>query len=103
MKLLVMLGAILLVALTLLSLRQHKLELQAQSVKIAGQIRDRNDTILTQQVEIARITNPWTLNTNLQNAGINTGGALQPRQTSHRSAATPTVETDLVAPLLDHR
>ncbi|HVT83229.1 MAG TPA: hypothetical protein VHM90_21500, partial [Phycisphaerae bacterium] len=72
--------------------------------KLESQRRDREDTILTQQVDIARITNPWTLASNLQQAGVmNTGSALQPRQTSNRSAPTPAVETDLVAPLLEHR
>ncbi len=103
MKLLVMLGAFLLVALTLLSLRQHRLELTAQNAKIYGQIRDRNDILLTQQVEIARRTNPWTLANNLQQSGINTGGALQPRPTAgHAAQIAPAVEDDLVAPLLDN-
>lgn len=102
MKLLVMLGAFLLVALTLLSLRQHRLELNAQTVKIHSQIRERNDVLLTQQVEIARRTNPWTLAANLQQSGVNTGSALQPRQTSTRNPALPPIETDLVAPLLDN-
>ncbi|HEY4329704.1 MAG TPA: hypothetical protein VGN88_08200 [Phycisphaerae bacterium] len=104
MKMLVMLGAFLLVALTLLSLRQHRLELTAQSAKIYGEIRDRNDILLTQQVEIARRTNPWTLANNLQKSGVNTGTALQlrPDSTPHTTPPAGTVETDLVAPLLDH-
>jgi hypothetical protein len=102
MKLLVMLGAFLLVALTLLSLRQHRLELNAQTVKIHSQIRERNDVLLTQQVEIARRTNPWTLAANLQQSGVNTGSALQPRQTSTRNPVPPPIETDLVAPLLEN-
>jgi hypothetical protein len=103
MKLLVMLGAFLLVALTLLSLRQHRLELTAQTAKIYDQIRDRNDTLLSQKVEIARRTNPWTLANNLQQSGVNTGAALQVHTLpGHTASTAPVVEDDLVAPLLDN-
>ncbi len=96
-KLLAMLFIFLIVALALLGMRQRRLELTSESSSIYAQIRDRNETLLDQRVEIARQTNPKTLATALQNAGIDTGAALQSRQPIRRTL--PVVETDLVAPL----
>ena len=105
MKLLVMLVTFLFVGLALLALRQHRLELTSQSAAIYDTIRDRNHTLLDQRVEIARRTNPWAVASALKDAGINTGQALELRDTQLNkpvaSPATPAVETDLVAPLMN--
>jgi hypothetical protein len=103
-KLLAMLMMFLVVALVLLGLRQHRLELTADSVRIYDQIRDRHHTLLDQRVIIARQTNPWALATALKEQGVNTGEALRSRTTQLTprggTGITPQVETDLVAPLL---
>src|SRR3954471_3399162 len=98
-KLLVMLVAFLLVALTLLGLRQHRLELTSESAAIYERIRERNETLLDQRVVIARRTNPWALAAALNESGVDTGDALRARQTRvGEPAPTPGVrpiETDL--------
>jgi hypothetical protein len=108
-KLLAMLVTFLFVALALLALRQHRLELTSQSASIYESIRDRHQTLLDQRAEIAKRTNPWALANALNEQGVNTGEALRTRATRlpNRDAApaapgaAPPVETDLVAPLLD--
>jgi hypothetical protein len=104
-KLLALLVTFLLVALALLALRQHRLELTSQSAAIYDTIRDRHHTLLDQRVEIARRTNPWALAAALNQSGVNTGDALRVRDTTlgapANSANVPAVETDLVAPLLN--
>lgn len=102
-KLLAMLVTFLLVAQGLLGLRQHRLELTAQSSKIYDAIRDRQHTLLDQRVEIARRTNPWAIAAALEEQGVNTGDAMRAKQTQGKPAGAvnvPAVETDLVAPLL---
>ena len=98
LKLLVMLVTFLGVGLALLGLRQHRWELNSQSARIYGQIRERNETLLDQRVAIARVTNPWALVAALKDSGMNTGGALERRGTKV-GKTPPAVETDLVAPL----
>ena len=103
-KLLAMLVTFLMVALCLLGLRQHRLELTSECTRIYDTIRDRQHTLLDQRVEIARQTNPWAIAAALEQQGVNTGDALRARQThlGARGAANPNaVETDLVAPLLN--
>jgi hypothetical protein len=100
LKLLVMLVSFLMVGRALLALRQHRLELTSQSAAIYQQIRERNESLLDQRVQIARETNPWALAAALKDAGVNTGAALQKRVTQVQTIR-PQVETDLVAPLLD--
>jgi cell division protein FtsL len=97
-KLLTMLVMFLMVALMLLSLRQRRLELTSESSAIYGQIRERNETLYGLHVEIAKITNPWALADTWKKAGMNTGGAFDPRRTSV-GRPTPSVETDLTAPI----
>ncbi len=97
-KLLAMLVTFLAVALMLVGLRQRRLELTAESAAIYGQIRDRRETLLDLEVEIAQKTNPWALANALQQAGVNTGGAMQPRRASV-GRSVPSVETDLTAPV----
>jgi hypothetical protein len=104
-KLLAMLVTFLLVALCLLGLRQHRLELTAQSTRIFDTIRDRQHTLLDQRVEIARRTNPWAINAALEQQGVNTGEAMRTRQMQGKPAGAvtvPAIETDLVAPLLNN-
>jgi hypothetical protein len=102
LKLLIMLVAFLGVALALLGLRQHRMELTSESVKIYDQIRERNESLLDQRAQIARNTNPWSLAATLKDAGVNTGAALRGRDPEpHAQATKPQVETDLVAPLMD--
>jgi hypothetical protein len=86
------------VALVLVGLRQRRLELTAESAAIYGHIRERTETLLDLEVEIAQKTNPWALANVLQQAGVNTGGAMQPRKATV-GRSVPTVETDLTAPV----
>ena len=105
LKLLVMLGAFLVVAQVLLGLRQHRLELTSQSVSIYSKIRDCNDTLQGQQADIAVKTNQWTLAAALEKSGIDTGKALRPPvgKPGANGPSTPQVETDLLAPLMEDR
>ena len=98
LKLLAMLMAFLLVALTLLGLRQRRLELTSETSAVYGQIRERNEKLLDQKVVIAQNTNPRTLVSSLQNAGMDTGPILQPRPANPRTAL-PVIEQDLVDPI----
>ena len=103
-KLLAMMVTFLLVALCLLGLRQHRLELTSECTRIYDTLRDRQHTLLDQRVEIARQTNPWAIAAALEQQGVNTGDALRTRQThlgTRATVNTPAVETDLVAPLLN--
>jgi len=99
LKLLTMLVAFLLVALALLGLRQRRLELTSESAKIYSTIREKNETLLDQRVEIAKVTNPWTLAWTLKSSGVDPGAALQSRPTSVGRTTVPAVETDLTAPV----
>jgi hypothetical protein len=105
-KLLAMLVTFLLVALGLLGLRQHRLELTAHSTRIYETIRERQHTLLDQRVEIARRTNPWAIANALETQGVNTGEAMRRRQTQAGrppgAVQVPAVESDLVAPLLNN-
>jgi len=94
-----MLMTLLLVALMLLGLRQRRLELTSETSAIYSQIREHNEMLLDQRVDIAKITNPWTLAWTLKSSGIDTGAALQNRPTSVGRTPVPAVETDLVAPV----
>jgi len=100
-KLLFMLLVFLGVGMALLGLRQRRLELQSDSVTIYDHIRERQEALLDQRAQIARETNPLTLAALLQHKGVNTGAALQLKDTSlgKGSEAQP-VETDLVAPVM---
>ena len=102
-KLLVMLGTFLLIALTVLALRQRRLEMTSDSVRIHDAILARRQTLLDQRVQISRQTNPWALAAGLKAAGMDAGGALQARPATpslQTGAATSTVETDLLAPVM---
>ena len=64
----------------MLGLRQRRLELTSESSAIYAQIRDRNETLMDQRVEIAKITNPWTLAVRPQKAGREHRGGLESRR-----------------------
>ncbi len=102
-KLLVMLGTFLLVALAMLALRQRRLEMTAESVRIHDEILARRQTLLDQRVQISKQTNPWALAAGLKAAGMDTGGALEQRPSTNvgSSNSTPAVVTDLEAPVMD--
>jgi len=88
----------------MLALRQRRLEMTAESVRIHDEILARRQTLLDQRVQISKQTNPWALAAGLKAAGMDTGGALEqrPSTTDARSSnATPAVVTDLVAPVMD--
>ncbi|HUO08654.1 MAG TPA: hypothetical protein VM008_10170 [Phycisphaerae bacterium] len=104
-KLLVMLGTFLLIALSMLALRQRRLEMTADSVRIHDEILARRQTLLDQRVEISKRTNPWALAAGLKAAGMDTGGALEARPSTQTpsqrtGAASSGVETDLLAPVM---
>ena len=87
-KLLAMLMAFLLVALMLLSLRQRRLELTAETSQIYSKIRDAKETLLDGKVDIAKKSSPTALATALQNSGVDTGGPARPcdRKRAQRAA-----------------
>lgn len=95
-KLLAMLIAFLVVALMLLSLRQRRLELTAETSKIYSQIREDKEKLLDGKVDIARKSSPTALATALQNSGVDTGTVIRGRGTGSGRTVLPTVETDLV-------
>jgi hypothetical protein len=111
-KMLMMLGSFLVVALAVLALRQRRLEVTSDVVRIHDEIVARKQTLLDQRVEIAKETNPWTLAASLKASGVDTGDALELRQRGGNKlgtngsgggaapAARPAVETDLVAPVI---
>ena len=70
-----MLGTFLLVALAMLALRQRRLEMTADSVRIHDEILTRRQTLLDQRVQISKQTNPWALAAGLKAAGMETGAA----------------------------
>lgn len=97
-KLLAMLVTMLAVGLMLLGLRQRRLELTAECSQLYAHIRNQNETLLGQRVDIARNTNPWALNGALTGAGWDTGPALKARRATV-GRVVPAVETDLTAPV----
>ena len=97
-KLLAMLVTFLVVGLTLLGLRQRRLELTAESSRLYTHIREQNETRLEEERQIVGISNPWALKDALQRSGVNTGGALE-RRRSTVGRVVPAIETDLVAPV----
>jgi len=104
--LLVMLGTFLLIALAMLALRQRRLEVTSETVKIHDEILARRQTLLDQRVQIARQTNPWALAAGLKAAGMDTGNALEVQpgvstRSTTNGPATPAIETDLVAPVMN--
>jgi len=100
-KLLTMLVAFLLIALMLLGLRQRRMELTSETSALCGQVQQRKEHLLDQQVQIARVTNPKTLTQSLADSGMDPGAALHPRP--HNTRPSPSgVETDLIAPLRQH-
>ncbi len=91
------------VALAVLALRHHRLEVTSETVRIHDEILARRQTLLDQRVAIARGTNPWALAAGLKAAGMETGEAMVSRTTAQSAApgpVIPSVETDLVAPLM---
>ena len=96
LKLFTMLMALLVVALMLLGLRQRRLELTSETSTIYAQIREKNELLLDQRVEIAKVTNPWTLAWTLKSSGVDPGAALQRRPASVGGTPVQQVETDLV-------
>ncbi len=100
----VMLGMFLGVALAVLALRHHRLEVTSKTVRIHDEILARKQTLLDQRVVIARQTNPWALAAGLKAAGVDTGGALESRSSGVPTVpgpVIPRVETDLVAPVVE--
>jgi hypothetical protein len=101
---LVTLGSFLFVALALVGLRHHHLELTSQSAKLFEQIQDRTHTLWGQEAVIAEKTNPIATAKNFKSAGLDTtaftpNGALTqpaPKKTKGTSARD---DGDLIAPL----
>ncbi len=101
LKLLFMLIAFLGVGMVLMGLRQRRMELQASSAEIYQHIRERQETLLGEEAQIARETNPLTLASSLKNQGVPVGPALELRDTHEKKpGGEGPVETDLVAPVL---
>ena len=98
-----MLGTFLLIALAMLALRQRKLEMYADTVKIHDEILARRQTLLDQRVEITKKTNSWALAASLKAAGVDVGGALESRPSAESGTngpQIPKVESDLLAPVI---
>lgn len=106
-KMLVTLGVFLVVALTLLAVRTHRLEVTSESARIHEEIKQREQTLLDQRAQIAQQVTPWTLVANLKAAGMDAGDAVVSHAittppTVRQQSQTPAVETDLVAPLMNN-
>lgn len=104
LKLLVTLGSFLFVALALLGLRHHRLELTSQTAKLYEQIQVRTHTLWDQEALIAQKTNPIVTAKNFKSAGLDTtayspnGALTQPAPKKPKNAPNQDVG-DLVAPL----
>jgi hypothetical protein len=77
-KLLTTMLVFLVVALLVLGLRQHRLELTSQTAWLQGQIAQREQTLWGQRMAIARATNPTVLASELQKQNLagDVGGTL---------------------------
>lgn len=104
LKLLVTLGSFLFVALALLGLRHHHLELTSQSAKLFEQIQIRTHSLWDQEYLIANKTNPIATAKNFKSAGLDTtayspnGALTQPAPKKPKNTPNQDVG-DLVAPL----
>ena len=74
LKLFVTLMVALLLALALLGLRHHAMELQAQSARLRDKIRQQENVLRDQEPEIAKATNPLVLSERLKKAGLDGAG-----------------------------
>ena len=96
-KLLFMLGTFLLIGLTLLGLRQHRLELTRHSALLTQEIEGRSrPTLWGQEYRIAGETNPVVLPEQLKNCGLDLQA--EPTTAPSRGAGVDS-SGDLVAPL----
>ena len=77
-KLLFTLGAFLLLSLTVLGLRQHRLELTAQTARLHNEALQLQQALADQQVEITQKTNPLVLQKELAQMGLAGGAVTQP-------------------------
>lgn len=64
----------LLVALALLGLRQHRLELTSQTAQLQADVQLREQTMWGQRMKIAQETNPVVLAAELKKQGLADGG-----------------------------
>jgi len=106
LKLMVMIGAFLLVGLSLLGLRQHRLELTSQTAKLHDQILEREQVMWGQELQIAKTTNPLAVSEGLKTAMPELTAAYLPRGTAPaRGVRTPAPggDRDLIAPLRRRR
>jgi hypothetical protein len=78
LKLFATLIVFLLLALAMLGLRHHRMELTAESARLRDQIRQQEHVLGDQRVQIAKVTNPLILTENLKKAGIDGAGIPPP-------------------------
>ncbi len=103
-KLLVTLGTFLFVALALLGLRHHHLELTSQSAKLYDQIQQRLHTTWDQEAQIAGKTNPIATVKNIKSNGLDTslyersGAMTQPAPKKQKNTSGHD-DGDLTAPI----
>jgi hypothetical protein len=74
LKLFFFLIVALLLALAVLGLRHHTMELQAQSARLRDKIRQQENMLRDQDPEIAKATNPLVLAERLKKAGADNAG-----------------------------
>ena len=92
MKLLVMLVSFLLLALAILGIRQHRLEVTSQTSRLIDQIEQRKHELWDQDPKITETSNPLALAQNLKSRGLVGDIGVKDK----READTP---GDLIAPL----
>jgi hypothetical protein len=102
LKLFATLIVFLLLALAMLGLRHHRMELTAQTARLRDQIRQQEHVLGDQRVQIAKVTNPLVLTENLKKAGIDGAGIPPPPEAPLGMQIVPAVpgpvDADLAPP-----
>ena len=105
-KLLFTIGVFLMLALTLLGLRQHRLELESQTAQLRRiALAEREETLRDQQVTITQRTNPLALLDGLNKKGLDLGQVTTIEMTAgvgDRNDSHGDANRDLTAPLPRH-
>lgn len=96
LKLLVTLLAFLALALAVLGLRQHRLELTAQTARLLEQIERRTHSTWDQEARITTVSNPLVLAQNLKSRGMAGDIGVRDVPRANRETDNP---GDLIAPL----
>lgn len=97
-KLLFTLGVFLILALALLGIRTHTLELTAETARLRQQVTQREQQLWGQEIPITQQTNPMVLVKRLEETGMVLQNAEGPAATRSETSHVDT-DRDLTAPL----